>query len=90
MKIIKDAALPAKHRSKYTQIALDMEVGDCAVCKNRAEANSLAIAIRRIPIYATNELNPLKTNLVGHYSTITRMQSDGTIKVWKTKGGNLL
>tara|TARA_R110000772_G_scaffold172765_2_gene284632 strand:- start:2113 stop:2385 length:273 start_codon:yes stop_codon:yes gene_type:complete len=90
MKIIKDAALPTKHRSKYTQVALDMEVGDCAVCKNRAEANALAIAIRRIPIYVTNDLNPRRTNLVGRYSTITRLQSDGTIKLWKTKGGDLL
>jgi len=81
MKIIKDAALPTKHRSEYTQIALDMEVGDCAVCKNRAEANALAIAIRRI--------QPLN-NMIKLYSTITRQQSDGTIKVWKTKGGDLL
>ena len=65
-------------RSEYRKIAEMMNLDDSYLCKDRNEANALAISIRRCTY-------PLKGQGISHrrnFSTVTRKEKDG-VRVWK-------
>ena len=66
-------------RSEYRKIAEMMNLDDSYLCKDRNEANALAISIRRCTY-------PLKGQGISHrrnFSTVSRQEEDG-VRVWKT------